>query len=543
MPARTPSPARTIVGVALHGLARLARCSLILPLAVLQGSGPGGQAHTALTAAMGLPAAVRTGAPVVPHGIRDICYFPTHAGWTYMWEHWDPRPINTDFARIAALGANTVRVNLPPAAIGYPHPSAVMMQHLAAIASLAAAHKLRLDLELFEWFTTYADITGSVTWAKEVLAPYANDPRIAFIVLQNEMHMNDPAQVAWARSLVPVIKAAAGKVPLTISVTEYRTQPLLNNLRLLRADFPPGSGLSFLDYHFYFGGHSELAYADIKQARAIAAPYALFIGEVGFSTDPQSKAPDGVPTTPAFLEAYQEYFLRTLEHVTSALGLPAAAPWTLSDLAPGAIPSVSSASRGTREYHLGLFRVNGTPKPIALSLSSLFHGKPQNLAFNNGFEASAPVTTTAHAPLFPLYWRLLNQDRMQIATDTTTAHSGKASLEISHSAASPAYPTGAFIFPINGEAALGQRFSASVWVKGQNVTGSNGIMLTWVDSTHEPTGAPAMSPAPTGAFGWRRLTVTGTAPAGAVAVSITLASAQNTGRVWFDDVSFTRLST
>lgn len=537
-----------VLRAARHGALALLRSLLLLPFVVHTAS-VAGPSRPAVTAAAGLPAHVAytmlaaPGAargPAAPHGIRDIAYFPAHAGWTNMWDFWNPKPINADFARIAALGGNTVRVNLPPDSIGYPHPKAIMMRHLAQLVQLAAAHKLRIDLELFEWFTNYTDIEGSSTWAREVLHPYVNSPHIAFIALQNEMRLDSPVQVTWAKALIPVIKATVINVPLTISVTEYKELPLLDNMHLLRAFFPPGSGLNFLDYHFYFGGHSELAYAVIKQARAIAAPYALFIGETGFSTDPQSKPPDGVPATPAALEAYQDYFLRTLEHVTSSLGLPAAAPWTLSDFAPGAIPSRTSASRGTREYHIGLFRVNGSPKPIVRTLTRMFHGKGQDLSFNNGFEASTPLTITANAPLFPLDWRLYNGDQVQAGTDTTTAHSGKASLKLGQSSGSPSDPPGVFLFPINGEAQAGQRFTATVWAKGQAATGSNGLMLSWVDISHHVIASTPLAAAPQGSFGWQQLKASGAAPSGAVAVSINLVSAQNSGSVWFDDVTFAR---
>ena len=44
---------------------------------------------------------------------KVIAYYPATGGWTTMWKHWDPARYRADFARIAALDANTVRVFVP----------------------------------------------------------------------------------------------------------------------------------------------------------------------------------------------------------------------------------------------------------------------------------------------------------------------------------------------------------------------------------------------------------------------------------------------
>src|SRR5690349_14755417 len=100
-----------------------------------------------------------------PHGPTDtraflgqlklINYFPAHGGWSFMWQRWDAATLDADFARIAALHANTVRLILQAATFGYPSPAPAMQARLARTVALAQAHGLRVQLTLFDWWYRY----------------------------------------------------------------------------------------------------------------------------------------------------------------------------------------------------------------------------------------------------------------------------------------------------------------------------------------------------------------------------------------------------
>ena len=58
-------------------------------------------------------------------------------------------------------------------------------------------------------------MTSDERWAATVLRPYANDPRIAAIDVQNELDTSNSKAIRWAGSMVPYVRGVAGSVALT----------------------------------------------------------------------------------------------------------------------------------------------------------------------------------------------------------------------------------------------------------------------------------------------------------------------------------------
>src|SRR3954462_7650948 len=133
----------------------------------------------------------------VPSQLRLVNYFPAHNGWTYMWDRWDPAQIDRDFARIAGLSANTVRVVVEPGTFGYPTPSVQYAQRLATVVRLAGVHGLHVELTLFDWWDAYGEIAQSQQWAQALLAPYVHDARVAVVELRNEIDPGDAVSMTW----------------------------------------------------------------------------------------------------------------------------------------------------------------------------------------------------------------------------------------------------------------------------------------------------------------------------------------------------------
>ena len=155
--------------------------------------------------------------------LRLVNYFPSDAGWQYMWTQWDPDQIDHDFAVMANLGANAVRITVFPSVMGFPTPSPVMQNRLAQILAMAGGHGLEVQLSLFDQFTDFTDIPGSLTWAHDLLAPLNAGSRIAFVDLRNELDtssvLGDPRVYRWVDALLPAVEADARGVPVTLSVT------------------------------------------------------------------------------------------------------------------------------------------------------------------------------------------------------------------------------------------------------------------------------------------------------------------------------------
>lgn len=293
--------------------------------------------------------------------LKEVNYYPAAGAHTYMWSRFDPTAIDGDFARIRALGANTVRIFIQPDVFGFPTVRPVMADRLSEVIGLAAKHSLRVHLTLFDWWSRFGDVDGSKEWVSSLLSRYRDDPRIAVVELQNEVNPQSPEAVAWVTSMLPYLSTVMPGTLRTVSTASVPPEVFALFTQELKSS-PP----DFWDYHYY--GPAADAYSVLSRIKALAAPRPLFVGETGYSTD---AAPGGQ----AAQEQEQAAYYRAVFTAAAALGLPTPAPWTLNDFSPGSIPPVSPSADEPAQYGYGLFRLNGTPKPAAAVVSKAFSGK------------------------------------------------------------------------------------------------------------------------------------------------------------------------
>jgi endo-1,4-beta-mannosidase len=275
-----------------------------------------------------------------------------------MWSRFDPTAIGRDFARIHALGANTVRIIIQPSVFGFPTVRPVMPDRLSEVIGLAAKHSLRVHLTLFDWWSAYTDIHGSKEWVSSLLSRYRDDPRIAVVELKNEIDPQSRVAVAWVTTMLPYLSTVLPGTLRTVSTTSVPPEFFALFTRELKSS-PP----SFWDYHYY--GSAGDAYPVLSRIKALAAPRPLFVGETGYSTD-------AAPGDQSAQEQAQAAYYRAVFTAAAALGLPAPAPWTLDDFSSGGIPPESGIADEPAQYGYGLFQLNGTPKPAAAVVSSAF---------------------------------------------------------------------------------------------------------------------------------------------------------------------------
>lgn len=309
--------------------------------------------------------------PAVPKGpatlesrvgdLKEVNYYPAAGGHTYMWSRFDPMAIDRDFARIRALGANTVRIFIQPSVFGFPTVRLVMADRLSEVIRLAAKHSLRVHLTLFDWWSRFTDIHGSKEWVSSLLSRYRDDPRIAVVEPQNEVSPQNREAVAWVSTMLPYLSTVMPGTLRTVSTASVPPEVFGLFIHELKSS-PP----DFWDYHYY--GPAGDAYFLLSRIKALAAPRALFVGETGYSTD---AAPGGQ----AAQEQAQAAYYRSVFTAAVALGLPPPAPWILNDFSSGGIPPESPAVDEPAQYGYGLFRVNGTAKPAAAVVSRAFSEK------------------------------------------------------------------------------------------------------------------------------------------------------------------------
>lgn len=440
-----------------------------------------------------------------------------------MWTKWDPRQLSRDFAVIASLHANAVRIIVPPAAFGYPTPSSTMLARLSQAIQLAAAHGLKSELTLFDGWNGFSDIAGSKTWASSIVAPYRDDQRIAYIDLHNEIAADTNAAAAdWAAVMVPYAKSAAGDVPVTVSTSVSSNVSPLTALVAKFAKAPP----DLYDVHFY--GKVDHAYDTLAQAKRLAGATPLFVGETGFATDPSYRWAPAGQSDATSLEAYQRFYLQMVEAATSALSLPPAAPWILYDFKPGAMNPGSTMP--PYEYHFGLVRTDGTLKPAGRFIRQYFATLHVDASINNGFELLNSSMT------HPVDWKLWLPTLASFGVDRAGAHSGGVSARITgargDSLGCPAY----YIYPIVS-VVPGATYSASAWARGTNATGSSSVVLAWFDARDRFLGVDQSVNLPPGTTSWKQLTVSAKAPTQAAAVELHLQVCNNAGTTWWDDVN------
>jgi hypothetical protein len=455
------------------------------------------KAETAPTLA-GRLAAVKTA--------NSINYYPAGAGWSKMWSSWDAAKVDADLAKADALGATNVRAIIFPNTFGYPTPKAEYTARLASFVSMAAARGMTVRLTLFDWWDGYSEVTNSVSWATTLLTPYRDDNRVISVELQNEFNPSDTAAVAWAKKIVPAIRTAFPTMPLTFSVDGTTGIPGMTKIKSVLGSTP----VDFYDYHFY--GNSERALAMIRQAQAAVAPAPVVIGETGLNTLQNT-------------EGEQAAFLARVFQAAAVAGVQSVSPWTLTDFAAGAIPD-SQVAKLQAQYSYGLYRTNGTAKPAAAVVKAGWTATamPADL-LDNSFEAAAGQTA----------WRpFLPELGLGVKTQAQ-ARSGKWSLSFTNTGKNASGSPSWRVSPITPVKAA-QKWHAEVWARGNAVTGTNQIALSWFDANDKWLGGASSAALPAGTTNWTKLPVDGVAPAGAASMQVHLKSGENDGTIWFDDV-------
>jgi hypothetical protein len=467
--------------------------------------------------------------------MKALSYYPSDGGWTELWTDFRPAKLRADFARIAGLHANTVRLIVQAGTFGYPLPSLAYESELAQAIALAEAAGLHVQLTLFDWLGqhglagSYTDIAGSEAWAAALLAPYAGDPRIACVELQNELDPHDPAGVTWARVLLPYVQGLVRGTAVTLSVTG---RDPVAALALLQHSLAPAAP-DFWSVHLFTGG-GERAYWELRAAGAVVAPRPLWVGETGYPTLPGVSGYPDIPATADAQEAAQAHFLKTTAEGALRAGLGPIGVWALDDFTDAGIPiDPVDGPPAQAEYHFGLFRSDGTAKPAATVIRELFGSGRPSLDFDNGFERGV---SDGAGGVVPAEWSAHADATMEVAEDATVAHHGVASARL-RSLDGSAGRGFLSIVPVDSTAVRGSTAGLSAWVRLASPGAAVSVALQWLDGSSRPLTTRYSRVAPAWRR-WVRLVVGARVPPGARSVRIFLIGSHVSGSVWFDDVRF-----
>jgi len=461
----------------------------------------------------------------VPAGLKVVSYYRVDAGWEKFWTDWDPVRVDSDLARVASLHANTVRAIVQPDAFGYPRARAAYLARLRSFVAIAQQHGLHVQLTLFDRWYEWSDLRGSRRWARALLRPFVGDSRIAFVELRNELTPK-PTTLRWARVMVPFLqRVLQRRTPVTVSVTGTHPTQRLKSLKRALRRAPP----DFFDLH-YFGGGGELADATFARAKAIAAPIPVWIGETGYPTTSEVSGYGGVPRTISAQEQAQVHFLAAVGWAARANRLAPPGIWALDDFTAAAFPDLQTDELDP-EFHFGVYRADGSIKPGAAALRSVF-SRRMPLGFNGGFESAV---NAVDGRAVPAQWSMQGSPAT-FALDTTVAHSGASSARLTPSSATET--SSLAITPANGSGRGAVHVTVGAWARSAQTTGRVFLVLEWHDVSNAVVGRVASVPLASG--DWSPLAVESDAPAGAAYVRVELVAQNVDAPVWFDDVTFAR---
>jgi len=231
--------------------------------------------------------------------------------------------------------------------------SSTMENELEQTITMADKHGLRVWLNLFDvGFTQWSDTTGSKQWATDVLTPFQADTRVAVVEVRNEVDPAQAAQMTWAQALIPYVRAQTQGIPVAISICGCDNAGSLTTLKNNLSNAQP----DLYSFHYYAStGGSPLetqwqsaAYV-FGRVKAAVAPIPAVVGETGFSTASGT-------------EDQQTLFWQTMATASRTAGLSPPGVWALNEF----------STNTAEQNHFGLYRTDGSAKPAASAVSSMF---------------------------------------------------------------------------------------------------------------------------------------------------------------------------
>ncbi|PTQ68355.1 hypothetical protein [Celeribacter persicus] len=282
--------------------------------------------------------------------IRGVNYYPAKTPWRAFWPGFDVDVIAKDFAQIAGMGANSVRVFLPRDVFVAPEGAGENLRHLSMLLDLARLHGLSVVPTLFDMRGGY----GAQTWAEDVLylervLPVLNaSGAVSFVDLKNEADLDfalhGAGEVeAWLRSITAVARRIAPDLALTVGWAKAESAAIMADQFDL---------VSYHDYAPVEGARERLAAVQVQ-----VGDKPVVITEIGVSS---YNAVFGFPGSERGQAKMLEARLAALSEAQGVM------LWTLHDFPNVDVQAVGAKPWVRRQQSaFGLIREDGTEKPAA----------------------------------------------------------------------------------------------------------------------------------------------------------------------------------
>jgi hypothetical protein len=468
---------------------------------------------------------------------RIINYYPSGYAWYAMWDNFGAAQsaIEADMQVIEELGATEVRIFIPPSRFGWSaivadagadigtgeagveDAGAAASDHEADLSSfldILGRHHLRAVPTLFDLDTHFDDVESSRAWMRTLMAHWKNDPRIAMWELKNEIDFTKAVQKKWTLALFDDFKAAAGQIPVTISVAAIRDDA---GVELWRAGFEDlvsslGTRPDYYAFHWFPAGEitwTALLKDDLHAVvEAVADPKRIVLGELGQSTGS------------FWSEAAQANAIAAIVQEARGVGIEHFGIWTLRDFVDGTVIGNQPAS--VNELNFGIYRVapGYGAKAAEAVVKGVFSGSNGSINVpspyaNLSFEDVDYRTGELEA------WRPWAYDT---ALGTTVAgnlardlsrHHGNGTAAVRIDMNTPEITYGIYLTPTMPVDST-KSYKVSAYAQLPDPSSSASLVLSWqevyetgaVQWRGQNEGAPVSG----GSTDWVSLTVTGTAP-------------------------------
>lgn len=285
-------------------------------------------------------------------------YYPARTPWSRFWPEFDAATVAGDFDRIAALGANSVRVFLQREVFLDADLGPGALADLGTLLDLAGAAGITVVPTLFDMRGGY----GTVTWANDmvylnrVMPVLAASEHVAYVDLKNEpdldMDHHGAGHVeAWARSMLAAARGIAPELAYTIGWSHPSAAPIMADT------------LDLISYHDY--GPVEDSAAALANVREVATGRPVHVTELGATSF--SLLAGRFPSSPG---AQARRLSARIDALSEADGLFV---WTLNDFPDPDPLAVGRSPWVTRlQGQFGLFTSTGASKPAAETVASAF---------------------------------------------------------------------------------------------------------------------------------------------------------------------------
>lgn len=294
---------------------------------------------------------------LLPPEIQGVNYYPRQTPWNLFWRQTPLEVIGQDFARIASLGLNTVRLFIDYNAFGGARLLPAQREKLQQVLQLAERHRLGVILTLFDQTAPYAPERRAEAEAhlRALVAATADAPALLAWDLKNESD-SDYATYGrdtvknWIRAMAASLQRLDSRHPVTAGYADARQMG------------PEAEALDYLTFHYY-APETDFA-ATVADLRRRLPGKPVMLGEFGYHTW-QGRPGDPHPQAHQF-----NYFNAILAGAAKARLLGTLA-WNLYDYPD--LKQVPALQQQPVNRYLGLLDLADAPKPGVLALQQRVH--------------------------------------------------------------------------------------------------------------------------------------------------------------------------